>query len=70
VAQLLLDGRKEADLTKREKIYQQAEVMIHDDVARVPVVWVQGNAVMRNEVKGYIPVVFRSWYEKIWMTKK
>jgi len=39
-------------------------------VARVPVVWVQGTVTMRNEVKGYIPVVFRSWYEKIWMTKK
>jgi peptide/nickel transport system substrate-binding protein len=70
VAQLLLDGRKEPDLAKREKIYQEAEVLIHADVARVPVVWVQGTTTMRNEVKGYIPVVFRSWYEKIWMTKK
>lgn len=70
VAQLLLDGRKEADLAKREKIYQEAEMLIHEDVARIPVVWVQGTVTMRNEVKGYIPVVFRSWYEKIWMTKK
>lgn len=70
VAQLLLDGRKEADLAKREKLYQEAEVLIHNDVARIPVVWVQGTVTMRNEVKGYIPVVFRSWYEKIWMTKK
>jgi len=70
VAQLLLDGRKEPDLAKREKIYQEAEVLIHEDVARVPVVWVLGTTTMRNEVKGYIPVVFRSWYEKIWMTKK
>jgi peptide/nickel transport system substrate-binding protein len=70
VAQLLLEGRKEADIAKREKLYQEAEMLIHNDVARIPVVWVQGTVTMRNEVKGYIPVVFRSWYEKIWMTKK
>jgi hypothetical protein len=45
-------------------------MLIHNDVARIPVVWVQGTVVMRNEVKGYIPVVFRSWYEHIWLTKK
>ncbi|MGC8781823.1 MAG: ABC transporter substrate-binding protein [Anaerolineae bacterium] len=70
VAQLLLEGRKEADIAKREKLYQEAEMLIHNDVARIPVVWVQGTVVMRNEVKGYIPVVFRSWYEHIWLTKK
>jgi peptide/nickel transport system substrate-binding protein len=70
LAQLLIDGRTEGDFVKREKIYQEAEQIVHDDAARIPVVWVQGNVVMRNEVKGYIPVVFRSWYEKIWMVKK
>jgi peptide/nickel transport system substrate-binding protein len=70
VAQLILDGRKEPDLAKREKIYQEAEKLIHDDVARIPVVWVQGTTTFRNEIKGYIPVVFRSWYEKLWSTKK
>jgi len=33
-------------------------------------VWVPGNLVFRNEVKGYIPVVFRTWYENMWTTKK
>ena len=61
---------RKPDLAKREKIYQDAEQMVRDDAARIPVVWVLGNVVMRNEVKGYIPVVFRSWYEKIWMVKK
>ena len=42
LAQLLVDGRKEPDLAKREKIYQEAEKLVHDDVARIPVVWVAG----------------------------
>lgn len=70
VAQLLIDGRIEADPAKREKIYQQAEVLVHDDVARIPVVWTSGVNVLRKEVKGYQPVVFRSWYEYLWISKK
>jgi len=70
VAQLLIDGRLEADPAKREKIYQQAEVMVHDDVARVPVVWASSVTVFRKSVKGYQPVVFRSWYENLWISKK
>jgi peptide/nickel transport system substrate-binding protein len=70
VAQLLLDGRKEADQAKREKIYQEAEMLIHNDVPRVPVVWAKTVTVFRTEVKGYVPVVFRSWYENLWLTKK
>ena len=70
VAQLLIDGRLEADPAKREKIYQQAEVLVHDDVARVPVVWTSGVSVFRKDVKGYQPVVFRSWYEYLWISKK
>ena len=26
-----------------------------------------GRAFFRNTVKGYEPVVFRSWYEKMWV---
>jgi peptide/nickel transport system substrate-binding protein len=69
-AQLLIDGRLESDQAKREKIYQDAEKLIHDDVARIAVVWVKGTAQFRKEVKGYVPVVFRSWYEKLWTSKK
>ena len=69
VAQLLLDGRKEPDPAKREVIYQQAEKLIHDDVARISVVWVKGVIAFRSEVKGYVPVVFRSWYENLWISK-
>ena len=69
VAQLILDGRTEPDLAKREKIYQEAETLIHADVARIPVVWVKGTAVFRSDVKGYVPVVFRSWYEHLWIGK-
>lgn len=69
VAQLLIDGRIEADPATREKIYQQAEVLIHNDVARIPVVWAKGYTVFRKEVQGYQPVVFRSWYENLWIRK-
>ncbi len=70
VAQLLIDGRVEADPAKREKIYQQVEVLVHDDVARIPVVWTSGVTVFRKNVQGYQPVVFRSWYEYLWISKK
>ncbi|RME65686.1 MAG: ABC transporter substrate-binding protein [Caldilineae bacterium] len=69
LAQLLIDGRIEADPAKREKIYQRAEEIVHEDVARIPVVWATSTVVFRNEVKGYTPVVFRSWYEHLWIEK-
>ena len=69
-----LDGlftfkRVEADPDKRTAIYQEAEMLIHEDVARVPVVWTSGTVVLRNEVKGYTPVVFRSWSEYLSIEK-
>ncbi len=67
VAELLIEGRVESDPAKREEIYQEAEMLIHEDVARIPVVWTTGTVVFRNEVKGYQPVVFRSWYENLWI---
>jgi peptide/nickel transport system substrate-binding protein len=69
VAELLIQGRTVADTAEREQAYQEAEVLIHDDVARIPVVWVSTVAVFRNEVKGYVPVVFRSWYENLWISE-
>ena len=70
VAELLIQGRIEADPAKREKIYQEAEMLIHEDVARIPVAWPKTPAVFRKEVKGYTPVVFRSWYENLWISKR
>jgi len=67
LAQLLIDGRIESDQAKREAIYQQAESIVRADVARVPVVWTTSVTVLRNEVKGYTPVVFRDWYEYMWI---
>jgi peptide/nickel transport system substrate-binding protein len=67
LAQLLIDGRTVADSAQREEIYKQAEQIIHDDVARIPVVWATTPVVFRTDVKGYVPVVFRSWYEYIWI---
>ena len=67
LAQLLIDGRIEADPAKREQIYQEAELIVRADVPRIPVVWTTGNIVLRSEVQGYVPVVFRSWYEYLWI---
>ena len=67
VAELLIRGRTEGDLDTRERLYQEAERLIHEDVARIPVVWVSGWQVFRNEVKGYAPMVFRSGYERLWI---
>jgi len=67
VAQLLIDGRVVADPAEREKIYQEAEQLIHDDVARVSVVWASTPWVLRSNVRNYTPVVFRSWYDHVWL---
>jgi len=67
LAQLLIDGAQEPDVAKREQIYQQAEQIVHDDMARLSVAWTAGQSFFRNEVKGREPVVFRSWYEKTWI---
>lgn len=67
LGQLLVDGSTVSDTAEREQIYQQAEQIVHDDVARIPVVWATTPIVFRSDVKGYTPVVFRSWYEYIWI---
>ncbi len=67
LANLLIEGRTIPDLDERERIYQEAEQIIHDNVYRVPVVWATTPIVFRSNVKGYEPVVFRSWYENIWI---
>jgi peptide/nickel transport system substrate-binding protein len=67
LAELLIQGRTIADTAEREAIYKQAEQIVHDDVARIPVVWATTPVVFRTDVKGYVPVVFRSWYEYIWI---
>lgn len=67
LAQLLVDGAIESDPAKRETIYQEAEQIVRDDVPRIPVVWTTSVTVLRNEVKGYVPVVFRDWYEYMWI---
>jgi peptide/nickel transport system substrate-binding protein len=69
VAELLVEGRIEADPDTRVTIYQEAEQLIHDDVARIPVVWASTPWVLRDDVHGYVPVVFRSWYDHVWVDK-
>lgn len=69
LSQLLIDGAKEPDMEKRIAIYQQAEQLIHDDWARIPVAWPASHVFFRTNVQGYEPVVFRSWYEKLYVTE-
>jgi peptide/nickel transport system substrate-binding protein len=67
LAELLIQGRTIADSDEREQIYMNAEQIVYDDVARIPVVWATTPVVFRTSVKGYEPVVFRSWYENLWI---
>ena len=67
LVQLLIDGAIEGDIAKREKIYQAAEQQVYNDMARLPIVWYTSTSVYRAEVKGVEPVVFRDWYEKMWL---
>lgn len=67
LAQLLIDGKAEPDIAKREKIYQEAEQIVFDDVPRIPVAWTAGRVFYTKNVKGYTPVVFRSWYEFLYI---
>jgi len=69
LSRLLIDGAKEPDIAKREKIYQDAELLVYNDMARLPVAWTAGKVFFRKEVKGYVPVVFRSWYEFLYVEK-
>jgi peptide/nickel transport system substrate-binding protein len=68
LADLLIQGRTISDTAERERIYQQAEAIVHEDVARIPVVWATTPVVFRSNVKGYTPVVFRDWFEYIWIS--
>jgi len=70
LSQLLIDGAQEPDAAKREEIYKKAEQIVHDDMARLPIAWPAGRSFWRKSVKGYEPVVFRSWYEKIWIEEE
>ena len=67
LANLLIEGRTASDPAERERIYQRAEEIVHEDVARIPVVWATTPIVFSTKVKGYTPVVFRSWYDHIWI---
>jgi len=69
LSQLLIDGAKEPDMEKRIAIYQEAEQIVYDDMARIPVAWPAGHVFFRANVQGYEPVVFRSWYEKLYIVE-
>jgi peptide/nickel transport system substrate-binding protein len=63
--ELLREGQVESDSAKREKIYQDAEQIVYDEVPRIAVAWVTTPAIFPKRVKGWINplAVFRDWYE-------
>jgi peptide/nickel transport system substrate-binding protein len=67
--ELLQQGRVEPDAAKREKIYQQAEQIVYDDVARIPVAWPEGITFNHAYLKGYRPLVFRDQLEYLSVEK-
>jgi len=67
LVELLIRGAQEPEIARREELYQRAEQIVYDDMARLPIVWAAGRSFWRVEVKGYEPVVFRSWLENVWI---
>lgn len=67
--ELLRKGRVVADPAEREKIYQEAEQIVHDDVARIPIAWPANVAVDRSYVKGRKQWVFRDQLENFYIEK-
>ncbi len=67
--ELLRKGQVVSDLAEREKIYQEAEQIVHDDVARIPIAWPATVAVDRSYVKGRKQWVFRDQYENFYIEK-
>lgn len=63
--ELLREGQVESDVAKREKIYQDAEQIVYDEVPRIAVAWVTTPSIFPKRVKGWINplAVFRDWYE-------
>lgn len=68
--ELLYAGRVEADIAKREKLYQDAEQIVHDDVPRIPVAWPAGVSFNRKNLKGLHPTwVFHDQLEYLYMER-
>ena len=70
VDDLLVKARTEQDATKRTQLYQQAEQMIVDDAAWLPLFYEQTNLVVKPYVKGYdIPGMIIPIYRYISLQK-
>jgi len=69
LAQLIIDGAMEPDVTKREAIYKQCEQIVHDDMARLPFVWTAGLSYWHKSVKGIDPQPYYDLTNHIWIEK-
>jgi peptide/nickel transport system substrate-binding protein len=68
VFKLINDARVETDIRKREKLYKQAALLIHEDCPRVFLCYVMAPILLSNKVQGYVvnptPVVR---YNTVWL---
>jgi peptide/nickel transport system substrate-binding protein len=55
VAELLYQAATNPDQAERQEIYEQVEVMLHDDVARLWIVHNNTPLLFSSEVSGYVP---------------
>jgi ABC-type transport system substrate-binding protein len=55
VAKLCYEGLITVDPAKREAIYKQTEVLLHDDVARLWVDHYNTPLIFSQKIKGYVP---------------
>ena len=55
VAQLLYQAATNPDQAARQEIYEQVEVLLHDDVARLWIVHNNTPLLFSSKVSGYIP---------------
>jgi len=63
--ELLVAGAQASDTDKRIKIYQEAEQILHDDYAVIPVAWPVGTGIVPRFLKGYRVLMFRDGLEFI-----
>lgn len=55
VHELLIQAQRSSDLDERTKLYEEAQVIIHDDAPWIPLVHSTPPSALKSNIKGYIP---------------
>ncbi len=70
VHELLIKAQRTTDQATRTKLYQQAQVIIHQDAPWVPFVHAARVAAYRKEVQNFFPhPLDLTWFHRVWITK-